>query len=89
MLDQKTEDNMHMALNDIMNEFVRAATKFGPMNSAHEGYAVILEEMDELWDHVKMNQTKRDMAAMRTEAVQCAAMCLKFIVNICDTNNRT
>ena len=27
-----------------------------PFNSTHEGYAVILEEMDELWDEVKFGE---------------------------------
>ncbi len=70
-------------------EVIRARQLFPAMNSAHEGYAVILEELDELWGHVKMKQSKRDYAAMRKEAVQVAAMALAFIVEICDAENRT
>lgn len=71
------------AISDIVDEFTHACSKFGSMSSAHEGYAVLLEEVDELWDHVKMKQFERDMKAMRKEAVQIAAMALKFIVQVC------
>jgi hypothetical protein len=42
----------------IIDELEKATKKFGNFNSAHEGYAVILEEMDELWDIVKLNPVK-------------------------------
>jgi hypothetical protein len=61
-----------------------AREKWGPFNSAHEGYAVLLEEVDELWAHVKTNQKRRDIAAMRAEAIQVAAMALRFAHDVCD-----
>ena len=36
--------------------------KHTPMASAHEGYAVILEELDETWDEIK--RRKRQHASM-------------------------
>lgn len=53
-------------------------------SSAHEGYAVLLEELDELWDHVKTKQSKRDLSEMRKEAIQVAAMALRFAVDVVD-----
>lgn len=63
-------------------ELRRAQEKHGPMHGAHEGYAVILEELDELWDEVKAQ--KPDVAKMRKEALQVAAMALRFIHDVCD-----
>lgn len=60
----------------------KARAKHGPMASAHEGYAVLLEEVEELWKEVKRQE--RDPAAMRKEALHCAAMALRFIVDVCD-----
>lgn len=74
------------ALIDVGAEVKRARVElgFGPMHSAHEGYAVLLEEVDELWDHVKMKQKSRDLAAMRKEAIQVAAMAICFAAEVCD-----
>ena len=63
---------------DIRGELIRAE-KWPGFNSAHEGYAILAEEVDELWAHVKVNQTKRDLDAMRAEAIQVAAMAVKFV----------
>ena len=41
------------ALVDIEVELHRASEKHSAFHSGHEGYAVILEELDELWDEVK------------------------------------
>jgi hypothetical protein len=66
------------AMNAIVAEFYRAEAKHKPMNSHHEGYAVILEELDELWDDVKAD---RKDAALK-ECVQVGAMALRFIANL-------
>lgn len=64
------------------------AGKWPPFHSAHEGYAILLEEVEELWAHVKTNQNKRDLDAMRQEAVQVAAMAVKFIEMVEDGRGR-
>lgn len=71
-------------LAEVGAEVGSAESKWPPMNSAHEGYAVILEELDELKEHVWKNQKRRDVAAMRKEAVQTAAMAIRFIRDVCD-----
>lgn len=55
-----------------------------PFNSAHEGYAVILEEVEELWDEVKKKRAERSVEAMRMECIQIAAMALRFIQDVLD-----
>lgn len=45
-----------------------------PINSAHEGFAVILEELSEFWDEVRKKDSARNKARMRSELVQIAAM---------------
>ena len=85
---KEKEELARQACEDIIQELVRAWNLHGPMNSAHEGYAVLLEEMDELKEHVWMKQSKRDMNEMGKEAMQVAAMAIKFIVDIIKTDNR-
>lgn len=77
------EINIDLILNEIKEELQRASV-WPAMNSAHEGYAVLAEEVDELWDHVKTNQKRRDLDAMRKEAVQVAAMAIRFAIEICN-----
>lgn len=79
-------DAYGIAAMDALDEVRRARELWGtdPFNSAHEGYAVALEEFDELKAHVWTNQKRRDLPAMRKEAIQAAAMCLRFAAECCD-----
>lgn len=71
------------AIDLIVEEYHKASKKFPEFNSAHEGYAVLLEEVEELWDEIKRNNNVR----FAPEAVQAGAMCLRFLVDICGKNN--
>lgn len=64
---------------DIAKETYRAVKLYGPINSMHEAYAVMLEEMDEFWDEVKKKHDQRDSENMRKELIQIAAMCVRTI----------
>ena len=61
------------------DELERATEKFGEFHSTHEGYAVLKEEVDALWDVVKQNGSQE---RLRAEAVQVAAMALRFILDL-------
>jgi hypothetical protein len=56
-----------------------ASTKHHCFASRHEGYAVLLEEVDELWDEVKKRNP--DPFAMRKEAAHVAAMAIRFMAD--------
>ena len=71
------------AVVSICEEYLNARRKYpARFNSAHEGYAVVLEEIEELWAEVKKQHTKHDVIAQRHEATQAAAMLLRFIVEL-------
>jgi hypothetical protein len=76
-----TRDNalVDAAMDRVLTEFESATAKFGPFKSRHEGFAVLQEEVDELWQEVKHG----DQAAALMEAVQVAAMALRFVVDCC------
>jgi hypothetical protein len=71
-------------LQDAGKELGRAIRKYPKMHSAHEGYAVILEELDELKTEAWKKPKKRSVAKMRKEACQIAAMALRFMLDVCD-----
>ena len=64
-------------ITEINEELNRSYENYGKFNSTHEGYAVILEELDELWDEIRMKEP--DKEKMKHEAMQTCAMLLKFI----------
>jgi hypothetical protein len=67
------------ALTAVINEVDRAQSKHPPINSLHEGYAVILEELDEVWTEIKKREPDAD--AVYKELVQVAAMAIRTIVD--------
>lgn len=69
---------------EALQEAARASSMWPPFNSAHEGFAVLHEEFDELKTHVWTNQKKRNLDEMRKEAIQVAAMAIRFVHDICD-----
>lgn len=76
---------------EVFLEYQRAREKFDPLNSAHEGYAVLLEEVDELVDELYghmdklWSEVKKDeLVKARAEAVQVVAMAMAFIIEVCD-----
>lgn len=73
------------AMELVMAEIEKATNKYGPFNSPHEGYAVMLEEVDEVWDDVRADRTQ----AACYEAVQVAAMAIRFIADLGVWESRT
>ena len=58
----------------VAAEIKNARIKHQPIQSVHEGYAVILEELEEFWDEVRKKRADRDATLMLDELVQLAAM---------------
>lgn len=68
-------------LSKISAEVARATAKHPSMCSAHHGYAVIKEELDELWDEIKADRGTFDSA--RKEAIQIAATAVRYLLDVC------
>lgn len=69
-----TIDEMEVELRD-------ALASYPSMASYHEGYAIILEELDELWDEIRMKPLYRNQDKLRREAIQVAAMAIRFVLD--------
>ena len=71
----------------IIEEYIKASTAFPPMRSRHEGYAILKEEVDELWDNIKeastLDVSERRREALTIEAKQVGAMALRFLIDRC------
>jgi hypothetical protein len=84
-----TDQAFLMRATEITAEARRAMDIHPPINTAHEGYAVIKEELDEFWEEVKLNPNKLSAAGradridrMRKELTQTAAMCLRTMLDL-------
>ena len=63
----------------LSHEFFDSINKHDALfNTAHEGYAVIKEELEELWDGIK----KDDWKNIEEEAVQVGAMAMKLLYSL-------
>lgn len=69
-------------LQEVASELQRARLLHKPLNSAHEAYSVILEEIDEFWDEVKKKRSERNHCNMRKELVQIAAMAVRALSDL-------
>lgn len=76
-------DTEHAIVSYVLGELHKAQDKFPAFHSGHEGYSVILEEVDELWTEVKSNQsTPGRTERMKKEAIQVAAMAIRFLLDL-------
>ncbi|SPF40773.1 conserved hypothetical protein [Candidatus Desulfosporosinus infrequens] len=65
----------------LISELERANKIYGTsFASPHEGYAVMLEEMEELFEEIR--QKRPDKERLREEAIQVGAMAIKFILSL-------
>jgi hypothetical protein len=72
------QNGLHEVLVEIQDEVLAMVKEHGDFRSLHEGYAVILEELEELWDEVKRPPERRDLQRLRSEALNVAASAAKF-----------
>ena len=65
--------NMNIEM-DLREEISRADRNWGEYHSSHEGYAVIQEELDELWDEIKKKDTSKLLQYREAMHVACTAI---------------
>jgi len=65
----------------LVAELDRAQEMFPRFQSKHEGYAVILEELDELWETIKSKTMTEEQ--ILDEATHVAAMATRFLIDCC------
>ena len=66
-------------MRDVANEVTDATLKHKPYNSAHEAYGVLMEEVEEFFDEVKLKRELRNKANMRKELLQVAACAIRAV----------
>lgn len=66
----------------VTKEYRRARQELGhpPMHSLHEGYAVLLEELDEVWEEIKRKHP--DAQRLREELTQVATVAMAMAIEL-------
>jgi hypothetical protein len=79
MPQETTENERNLAATGAVAEALTyAQKKHRPMQSAHEGYAVTLEELGKAWDAIRAN----DLEKARRYMARVSAMGLRFLVDV-------
>lgn len=68
---------------ELNEEYKKAVAMYKPFHSAHEGFAILLEEVEELKREVFVRQSQHNYSKMRKEAIQVATMAIRFAYDIC------
>lgn len=84
-MNERILDICHAAI----DEYERATSLYPEFHSCHEGYAVIREEVDELWDAIKAEKGVTATEHQVEEAIQVMAMCIKYIMSLGGKNVET
>lgn len=79
VVEQKMAD-VDVILSHVRAEVERAIRKHQPYASAHEAWAVLREEVDELWDEVKADAGYTHAAF--DEAHQVAAVAVRYVLDL-------
>lgn len=78
--EEKDWDRVERVMAAVRAELWRATNEYGAFASAHEGWAVIREEVDELWELIRARAGSDRRAA--EEAVQVAAAAARYAVDV-------
>lgn len=70
----------------MRRELISAQKKFPAFHSYHEGYAVLLEEVQELWAEIMGGQ---DPERLRDEATLVGAMAMRFCLDLCPVHDHS
>jgi len=66
----------------MIDEFNRAEKLYPKFHSNHEAYAVILEELDEVWDEIKKSKDIKANESIKKELIQVGAMVIRYLDNL-------
>lgn len=87
MNDNYDKEILEFLFKEVKGEFIRATNHYSSFNTEHEGYAILLEEMDELWGAIKLKQSNLDRNSLcYKEALQVMAMALRFMHDLLKRN---
>ena len=69
-------------LKEVEDELMKSNITFKLFNSTHEGYGIIKEKFDELWNEIKKSKEVYNINdRIKEKAIHTMVMCLKLIIS--------
>lgn len=78
---------MLKVLEKVKVELEKSYNKFPNITTPYDGYARLQDEVEELWDEIKVKEkykTNTNQDHRRREATHVAVMAIRFILDVCD-----
>jgi hypothetical protein len=66
----------------VLREVASSSMDNPPMRTLHEGFGVLIEEVDEFWEEVRKKRNARDIEKIRKELIQVAAVAVKIVRDV-------
>ena len=82
VLDDFRVTNLGKSIKTIITEYNRSIMKNAPFHSTYEGWALIKQKVDNLWEEIKKEEATGSREAMMKEAAQIGAMAMRFIIDL-------
>lgn len=84
--------NIGKAIRLIIPEYNQIICKNPPLQNTYEGWAMLLQATEQLWDEVKKDKNLHANEQMRKQAILVGATTMRFIIDLCmeekQKNNR-
>ncbi len=68
---------------EVEQELIWARNNYQDFQSTYEGFAILLEKIDELWEEIKQKPATLDETRLKKEAIRVAAMAIRFVEDLC------
>jgi hypothetical protein len=74
--------NIGKTIKAIIAEYNHSIVTNAPFNSTYEGWALIKQKVDGLWEEIKKDDPNNSREAIMKEAAQIGAMAMRFMVDL-------
>lgn len=75
------------AIKAMIAEYNLALMHNLPLHNTYEGWAVLKQKLDELWEEVKLGETGHSREVLRKEAAELGAATMRFIIDLTTEEN--
>jgi hypothetical protein len=76
------------AIRLIIPEYNQIIFKNPPLHNVYEGWAMLEQGLEQLWNEVKKDKNIRSVELMRKESILIGVTAMRFIIDLCMEENQ-